>query len=77
MDPATIAAIINACAALEPTLAKLVEMIVAGIEGNPPTLADITAACAAAGQGLTNASIAADAQHAAARAEAEANLTKP
>ena len=77
LDSATVDAIINAAAAIEPTLAKLVEMIVAKIEGNEPTVADAQAACAAAGQGLLNASTAADAQHEQARAEADANLATP
>jgi hypothetical protein len=77
LDAATVTAIIDAADALEPTLAELVKMIVSGIEGNPPTLADVQAACASAGQGLLNASVAADLEHDAARAEAEAALGKP
>ena len=74
LDGATITTIINAAFALEPTVAKLIQLIVDKCEGKPVDEAAERQAMAEANAGLAAALANWDKQAETARAEAEANL---
>jgi hypothetical protein len=74
LDGATITAIINAAFALEPTVAKLIQLIIDKCQGKPVDEVAEKQAMAEANAGLATALANWDAAAKEARTEAEANL---